>query len=381
NRSTDLSEFDTAALDKMLTELEPDLQLIAGFSEIDIEELRGQLKTISEQEARASLTERFIVPPFSVLDTRQGYWQERKQSWLGLGIKSELGGRDKMKTTGSFSGTVPHYYDYKHQAEQKSGKKLSNAEFEKKYLGDYLPKNSNIATTETGGILSIFDPVLCELAYRWFCPDKGQVLDPFAGGSVRGIVAAYLGYGYTGVELRAEQVQANTLQAGGMSLACKPKWITGDSCNISKLVKGEFDFVFSCPPYADLEVYSDDPKDLSNMDYEKFKDAYRSIISQSVQKLKGNRFACFVVGDIRDKQGLYRNFVSDTIAAFQEAGAMLYNEAILVTSIGSLPIRVSKQFQSGRKLGKTHQNVLVFYKGDPKTIKQEFGEVETGDII
>lgn len=30
-------------------------------------------------------------------------------------------------------------------------------------------------------------PVLCELAYRWFCLAGGLVLDPFAGGSVRGI--------------------------------------------------------------------------------------------------------------------------------------------------------------------------------------------------
>ncbi len=38
---------------------------------------------------------------------------------------------------------------------------------------------------------SIFDPVLCELAYRWFCPPGGLILDPFAGGSVRGIVAVH----------------------------------------------------------------------------------------------------------------------------------------------------------------------------------------------
>lgn len=39
-----------------------------------------------------------------------------------------------------------------------------------------------VASTGT----SIFDPVICEIAYRWFCPPGGTVLDPFAGGSVRG---------------------------------------------------------------------------------------------------------------------------------------------------------------------------------------------------
>lgn len=73
-----------------------------------------------------------------------------------------------------------------------------------------------------------------------------------------------------------------------------------------------------------------------------------------------------MVGDIRDDNGHYRNFVSHTIDAFQRAGLHLYNEVILITAIGSLPIRITKQFESGRKLGKTHQNILVFVKGDSK---------------
>jgi len=43
------------------------------------------------QRGKGSLSERFGVPPFSVLDARQGYWQDRKRAWLELGIQSELG--------------------------------------------------------------------------------------------------------------------------------------------------------------------------------------------------------------------------------------------------------------------------------------------------
>jgi len=110
------------------------------------------------------------------------------------------------------------------------------------------------------------------------------------------------------------------------------------------------------------------------MSHEDFIATYRTIIKRSVSLLKENRFACFVVGDFRDKKGFYRKFVSDTIDAFEDAGAMFYNEGILVTAIGSLPVRIKKQFNSGRKLGKTHQNVLVFFKGDPSKIKETFGE-------
>lgn len=234
-----------------------------------------------------------------------------------------------------------------------------------------------LETTVTG--TSIFDPVLCELIYRWFCLPGGEILDPFAGGSVRGIVAGYLGYNYTGIELRPEQVAANQKQMHIVSNGHKPTWLIGDADSVDTLAPGKYDLLFSCPPYYNLEIYSDLPGELSALPtYEDFLRAYSKIIAKCVAMLKGNRFACFVVGDIRDKQGFYRNFPADTIKSFQEAGMLLYNEAILITAVGSLPLRVIRQFQAGRKLGKTHQTVLIFYRGNPKKIK-ELGEVECAE--
>lgn len=220
---------------------------------------------------------------------------------------------------------------------------------------------------------SIFDPVLCELAYRWFCPPGGTVLDPFAGGSVRGVVASVLGLAYHGCELRAEQVAANEAQLG-ICRAPAPVWYCGDSRDIGETCGHvRADMVFSCPPYADLEIYSDDPRDLSAMEYGDFMSAYREIIAASCGLLRDDRFACFVVGDVRDKRGNYRNFVGDTVEAFRAAGLHFYNEAILVTAVGSLPVRVGKQFAASRKIGKTHQNVLVFVKGDGKRAARACG--------
>ena len=108
--------------------------------------------------------------------------------------------------------------------------------------------------------------------------------------------------------------------------------------------------------------------------------AYRNVIAAAIGKLKADRFACFVVGDYRDKHGFYRNFPGETIEAFAAAGAGLYNEAILVTAAGSLPIRAGKQFSSSRKLGKTHQNVLIFCKGDPRKATEACGPVEIDEV-
>jgi len=551
------------------------------------------------QESReCKLAADFIIPPFSVLSARDGAWQDRKRRWLSFGIKSEIGrdalcfNTEKWVKTKQFDG----------------GKNAQSG-------------------------ISIFDPVICELAYRWFCPTGGQIIDPFAGGSVRGIVADLLGYRYWGVDLRPEQVAANREQAkeicaaqprgpvverradylvyrgdlwerdgaiggkartcyalaagavglvtagsrsspqvnivahvaralgipcrvhvptgelspelvmaqeagaevvqhqfgynsvicrramddaqatgyryipfgmecseavvqterdvdlipsdvtrivipvgSGMSLAgvlhgirrrqlnvhvvgicvgadpekrlekfaplgwrdmvslikcgsdyhepaaecmldglrldawyeakClpylnagdmlwvvgiratervaeqvaveNPAWVCGDAMDMLPGAPAA-DFIFSCPPYGDLERYSDDPRDLSTMDYHAFIAAYRRIIMRAIERLKQNRFACFVVGDFRNpKTGAYRNFVSDTIESFRQCGLELYNEAILVTAVGSLPIRVGKQFTTSRKMGKTHQNILVFVKGDGREAARACGDLETG---
>lgn len=68
-------------------------ELLAGLLEDD-EEMDDGGAGESQEEARASLADRFLVPPFSVLDARQGYWQERKRAWIALGIQSELGRGD-----------------------------------------------------------------------------------------------------------------------------------------------------------------------------------------------------------------------------------------------------------------------------------------------
>ena len=608
-------ETDNAALAEFLNQLDP-----------SAEEAEGTDAT----EVRATLAEQYLVPPFSILDARQKYWADRKRTWLALGIRSEKGrGQDGEKAgqgglTFSVSAQPGHVLDRKQELEKRDGKTYTWAEFAEQYPEEI-----------TLGGDSIFDPVLTEISYRWFAQPGGKVLDPFAGGSVRGVVAAMLGYQYTGLELRGEQVQANRenwleirneggrtqieepednqpdltpvethgnrlmkrddlycvagvrggkvracwnlaqgatglVTAGsrqspqvnivaniakrlgiparvhvpkgeltpelraaeaqgaeiiqhkagynsviikrahddaeeqgfreipfgmesefavrqtaeqvanlpwgefdrivipvgsGMNLAgllhglksqgqdvpvlgvkvgadptkrldkyapkgwkkqvkliksgqdyhdhapetvlegvqldpvyeakCipflkprdllwvvgirqtarqadqntdDPTWIQADSRQADKVLQegAQYDLVFSCPPYADLEVYSDDPNDISNMDYDTFIDAYREIIAKATARLKENRFAVFVVGDVRDKKGFYRNFVGDTVQAFEDAGLRYYNEAILITPTGSLAMRAGKLFRASRKLAKAHQNVLVFSKGSPE---------------
>jgi len=352
----------------------PDMQAmlnIADFDDIAFQGLINKNDSESETIIPASLKDSFIFPPFSILDTRSGVWQERKRKWLSLGFNSQETREDVELIAKSGQSTA--IYELRNKMRESLGR---DPEWDE--ILDYA-KKKGMHVYEGA---SIFDPVLCELLYKWFCTNGGSVLDPFAGGSVRGIVAGVLGYPYAGIDLRLDQVEANRKQAALLSLE-NVEWYDGDSNEVLDTYKplDGFDFLMSCPPYADLEKYSDDPKDLSNMDYADFKDAYFSIIKKSIAQLKEDRFACFVVGDVRDKKGFYYNFVSDTIQAFRDAGMELYNEIILVNVVGSLAIRVRRQFNGGRKVGKMHQNVLVFYKGDPKKIKENYPELNLGEDL
>ena len=275
------------------------------------------------------LRDKFIEPPFSILDTKTASWRKRTNAWKRLGIKSEVGRAAKAIVSGT---------DIYRNISKKDG---------------YDNKDN---------YTSIFDPALCEVLYHWFVPDGGMILDPFAGGSVRGIVANKLGYKYVGIDIRKEQIDSNREQALEiLDVTNQPNWYVGDSNEVLDGFDEKYDFVFSCPPYANLEVYSALEGDISNMNYDEFLIAYRSIIKKSCDKLKSGALACFVVGEVRDKDGNYIGFVPDTIRAFQDCGMALYNEAILLNAIASASMRANGNMKY-RKLVKVHQNILVFKK-------------------
>mgnify|MGYP003659398554 FL=1 len=97
------------------------------------------------------------------------------------------------------------------------------------------------------------------------------------------------------------------------------------------------------------------------MSYSSFINIYKNIIEKSCNLLKENSFACFVVGEVRDKNGNYYGFVPDTIKIFQGCGMSFYNEAILLDQLGSASMRANNTMKN-KKLVKVHQNILVFKK-------------------
>ena len=269
-----------------------------------------------------------MITPFSVLDTRTKEWKQRKDHWITTyGIQSELGREDTQSKSQFWEST------------------------------------SNV---------SIFDPVLCELMYDWFVPKGGKILDPFSGGSVRGIVAHEMGYTYDGIDLSQNQILANKKQSNG------PNWILGDADKELFHLDNDYDFVFTCPPYYDLEVYSDDMNDLSTLSERNFDIKFDKILYKSILQLKQNRFFGIVVSEVRNPSttgnysiGNYRKLVSKTIQMCESHGLKFYNDMVLFNSQHQAS-RVGKTyFDRNRKIPSVHQNILIFVKGNPDIATEE----------
>jgi len=290
-----------------------------------------QLKQDKQTEAHRKLTERFIVPPFSVLDSRKGYWMQRKKAWKAL-IQDD--GQSREGTLG---------------------------------------KDTIMEQINSG--VSILDPVMAELVSLWYGIKGGNAFDCFAGDTVFGFVAGRYGMNFKGIELRQQQADLNNMRVKAAGLPAE--YICDDGQNVDKHFKQlSQDLFFSCPPYFDLEVYSDMEQDASNQaSYKEFLQILETAFEKSYNALKENRFAVIVVGDIRGKDSAYRLFVDDMRRMWTGFGAMLYNEMIYVEPIGTLPQRAARLMKN-RKIGKCHQNILVFYKGDPKQIQNNFKELE-----
>jgi hypothetical protein len=380
NKLAELGGYDNDALAELLSYMDGDYDgtgytdddVMKLITPPDIDDLTDDDGPADEPADNPSLADRFLIPPFDVLDARQGWWRTRKRQWLSLGMRSEVGRGDNLVFEG-MAKADPKYYDKKRAVEQALGRPLTSAEFE----ADHYVRPDDAVDSGT----SVFDPVVCELAYRWFCPAGGTIIDPFAGGSVRGIVAGILGRPYHGNDLRPEQVESNREQrdefAARRMLAADPSWSIGDSADwVKTLEPNSADMVFTCPPYYDLEEYSANPADLSSMSYDDFDDAYADIIAGVAKALKPNRFAAFVTGDARDNRGGLHDLRGSTIRAALAAGLTYASGAVLVSPIGTAAIMAGRTFAGTRGLARTHQDVLVFCKGNRSEAAKVCGDVD-----
>lgn len=376
------------------------------------------------------ISDQLVIFPSTVFDSTGGRWATRKKEWAAVGVTGSAGREGEL----TYQGQTNRYRDWYEVKNRALGENpgLTDEQIEEQYADQLTPYNK-------GGSTSVFDPVLAEILTLWFTNPGDKILDPWAGGAVRGLVTTTLGRDYTGHELRQEQIDQNLvdyenytpltyattgaaidLQAGDRpSMTLKdvtpeeahtyrrdewpeqtnpdglnpaepegaahpdlpePRWVVGDSRDtMQQHPDGSFDMALGCPPYYDLEEYSENEADLSNMDTADFEAAMADTLAIVDQKLRDDRFACFIVGSARDRHGDLRDMKTLMINAAPD-GWKLANDAVLVTQVGSGRFRASRGFNGGRSLIRRHQDILVFVKGDRKRAVKRLHEVHVSQL-
>lgn len=210
------------------------------------------------------------------------------------------------------------------------------------------------------GTHSVFPAPLMEMIIvRYGGPRGSHILDAFAGGPPRGLVSCIMGHRYTGFEIRPEQIDENEALLKKLKLK-GARYVQSDGRLLD--IDDSFDCAITCPPYYDLEVYSDRPEDISTAaDYSSFNGSMWLCAQSHFERLKPGAFACIIVGLFRDKRGELIDFPAHTVDNFREAGFQYWQHIILSKNFASAAVRAGNAWK-GHKLVPRHENLLIFRK-------------------
>lgn len=265
--------------------------------------------------------------PLSVLQATRGPWQARKKQWTASGI-DHGDGRD-------------------HITEWPTITPEEGIRWQRK--------------------VSVFDPVLTELLYTWYTRPGDTILDPFAGGPVRALVAAHLGRDYIGIDISPRQLEANRARAADWEdrglLKGSITWLEGPAQDVLPAMTSSVDYVIACPPYHDLERYTDHPADLSAMTWDDFRATLAQIVTECGRLLRADRYATWITGDVRDRRGHLRRLPAHVDAAHEDAGLPLINDQVLAGPLGG-KYGVIWRSWAGRSATRIHQYVHTYVRGD-----------------
>ena len=215
---------------------------------------------------------------------------------------------------------------------------------------------------------SIFNPQVALWVVNLYAPSEGTCFDPFAGGGTRAILVANHGMDYIGIELCREECERVIDRCRKNKVSDKVTIIEGDAKQCSSLVGKEIaDFVFTCPPYWNLETYNGGKADLSICEtYEIFLSELLKVIIGCYNILKPGSLSCWVVGLHRDSDGSLLALNHDIARLHKEVGYKLREEVILNHLNTGAILRVGN-FEKGNKwLIRVHEYLLVFEKGNSR---------------
>ena len=247
---------------------------------------------------------------------------------------------------------------------------IANAEKSEKADASHNYEYAELTFTE-------FSPDLTEFIYTFFLHDypDASIFDPFSGRKTRGMMAYMLGYNYFGIDLDQRNIDDDNkqllIQRRGKAMFDHDfedlqdiRFVQGDSTDpqwLNILQPESFDFALTCPPYYDLEVYSNDPRDLSNKQtYEEFLNCIARSWETTYKLLKHDTFFVFVANFFRH-DGRFHHLAKDLVTIGEQKGFKWYDEVIIQLRSARAIRTMSGAFQRYHT-AKSHEYMEVLYK-------------------
>jgi len=180
-------------------------------------------------------------------------------------------------------------------------------------------------------------------------------------------MAKLLDYNYVGCEVRKDECEKieSKLDTNSLFEQSNVRVLNMDCREFESDQK--FDLVFTCPPYWNLETYSEQSNDMSSISsYSEFLTEMSRVYEKCVSLMHEDSYCCFVVADFRDysegRKLINRlvPFVSDMIRCGEDSGLTLYDKVIVKKPMGTAPSRL--KLWNNRKTVRIHEELLVFKK-------------------
>jgi hypothetical protein len=230
-------------------------------------------------------------------------------------------------------------------------------------------KVSSLNGDAKGVKVSIFNPTVCQWILSTFGhnPAAGKVCyDPFAGGGTRAILAAKHGYRYVGMEIRPDEVQAVQARCIQNGVTADQAEIIHGDAQIPPLDDCYADFVLTCPPYWNLEMYNGGGGDLSMAPtYERFLEGIEKVILESTRIAKHRCTAAWVCGIFRPDGQRWLIPMHHDITALHRKHGWRLDEEIILYHKGTGSVQRVGMFDCGdQHLIRQHEYCLVFQLGD-----------------
>lgn len=209
--------------------------------------------------------------------------------------------------------------------------------------------------------VSVMSPELVDFFVRYYSQPGAVYLDPFAGHGIRMQVAALRGLDYYGGDASHEYVRfmhavlPRLTLADGQHIEVRQ----GDSRHAEWVPDGIGDFLFTSPPYWDVEFYGPEAEQLgTGHSYDEFLEGLTDVFKAWHPKFKPGAYVCVNVNDLR-RDSSFIPYHADVYTVLRRAGYTLVDTWIVEGLIAGLPKAFAVSFNMRRIAPKLHEYVII----------------------